>query len=202
MRKTEGTRYFINSLARGLSILGSFSSSEHGCSLSEVAALNNISHATANRYLFTLRELGYLLQDPLTKKYKLTAKIVSSFLPLLRNMGLRSRLLPYMIGLRKDFDVAIQCAIPNDTEIVFLERIRSGSLVELDFTTGSRAPVYCTALGKALLAFMDKVDALKIINKIEFAPQTPNTITKKGHFIKELEVTKQRGCACTLPKVS
>ncbi len=100
-----------------------------------------------------------------------------------------------MIGLRKDFDVAIQCAILNDTEIVFLERIRSGSFVELDFTTGSRAPVYCTALGKALLAFMDKAEALKIIDKIEFAPQTPSTITEKGHFIKELELTKQRGYA-------
>ncbi len=98
-----------------------------------------------------------------------------------------------MIGLRKDFDVAIQCAILNDTEIVFLERIRSGSFVELDFTTGSRAPVYCTALGKALPAFMDKTEALKIINKVEFAQQTPNTITKKGHFINELELTKQRG---------
>jgi IclR family transcriptional regulator, pca regulon regulatory protein len=195
MAKTSNPRYFINSLERGLSILQSFTSTEHGYSLSELAALNRISHATANRYMFTLKELGYLIQDPLTKKYQLTAKITAFASALLRNMDLRSRLMPHMIAVRKKFDVATNCAILNNTDIVYLSRIRSSNFSEIDFTLGSIAPAYCTSLGKAILAFTDNTAIRKIINETQFVSHTPYTIQTKEEFLDELILPRQRGYA-------
>ena len=195
MAKTATPRYFINSLERGLSILQSFTSTEHGYSLSELAAINKISHATANRYMFTLKELGYLIQDPLTKKYQLTVKITSFASSLLRNMDLRSRLMPHMIDVRKKFDVATNCAILNNTDIVYLSRIRSSNFSEIDFTLGSTAPAYCTSLGKAILAFTDSAAARKIVDETRFVSHTPHTIQNKDQFLDELILTRQRGYA-------
>jgi IclR family pca regulon transcriptional regulator len=195
MSKKENSRYYINSLARGLSVLHSFASAEHGYSLSELSAINKISHATANRYVYTLKELGYLIQDPLTKGYRLTPKITAFASSLLRNMDLRSRLMPHMIDIRKQFDVATQCAILNHTEIVYLSRIRSSNFSEIDFTLGSIAPAYCTSLGKAILAFIDRDSALRIIDETEFVIHTPHTIQNKEQLLQDLDVTKQRGYA-------
>jgi DNA-binding IclR family transcriptional regulator len=193
--KAGNPRYFINSLERGLSILHSFTSTDHGYSLSELAAINKISHATANRYIFTLKELGYLIQDPLTKKYQLTVKITAFASSLLRNMDLRSRLMPHMIDIRQKFDVATNCAILNNTDIVYLQRIRSSNFSEIDFTLGSIAPAYCTSLGKAILAFTDSAAACKIIDETQFIGHTPYTIQNKDQFLDELNLTKQRGYA-------
>jgi len=193
--RASNPRYFINSLERGLSILHSFTSTDHGYSLSELAALNKISHATANRYIFTLKELGYLIQDPLTKKYQLTAKITAFASSLLRNMDLRSRLMPHMIDIRKKFDVATNCAILNNTDIVYLSRIRSSNFSEIDFTLGSTAPAYCTSLGRAILAFTDTTTARRIVDETRFVSHTPYTIQDKEQFFTELNLTRQRGYA-------
>jgi IclR family transcriptional regulator, pca regulon regulatory protein len=195
MAKAANPRYFINSLERGLSILRSFTSTDHGYSLSELAAINKISHATANRYLFTLKELGYIIQDPLTKKYQLTVKITAFASSLLRNMDLRSRLMPHMIDVRRRFDVATNCAILNNTDIVYLARIRSSNFSEIDFTLGSVAPAYCTSLGRAILAYTDTAVVRKIIDETQFVSHTPYTIQHKDQLLDELNLTRQRGYA-------
>lgn len=107
-------------------------------------------------------------------------------------MDLRARLLPYMIKITKELDVTTQCAVLDGTEIVFLDRVRSSQVVNLDLTVGSRLPSYCTALGKAMLAFMDKVEVSKIIDRIKFVPQTPYTVTNRHAFERSLRLTKRR----------
>jgi DNA-binding IclR family transcriptional regulator len=110
-------------------------------------------------------------------------------------MDLRSRLMPHMIEVRKKFDVATNCAILNNTDIVYLSRIRSSNFSEIDFTLGSTAPAYCTSLGKAILAFTDSATARKIIAETQFVSHTHYTIQNKDRFLDELILTRQRGYA-------
>ncbi len=65
----------------------------------------------------------------------------------------------------------------------------------MDITAGSRLPCYCTALGKAILAFLAKEEAKRIVDKLKFVPHSLFTITDKGTLLRELELTKQRGYA-------
>lgn len=193
MEKPPRPRYFVNSLARGISILNTFSSNRPILSPTELAAANNLTLPTCARYISTLRDLGYIVQDPITKKCTLTPKILSLGFPFLKNMDLRARLLPYMVGITTELNVTSQCAMLDGEEIVFLDRVRSKEVVNLDLTVGSRLPCYCTALGKAMLAFMDKEEVRRLIDRIEFIPHTPHTITDKGLFEKTLRLTKRRG---------
>ncbi|HUT71496.1 MAG TPA: IclR family transcriptional regulator [Desulfatiglandales bacterium] len=195
MKEPQKLRYFINSLKRGLAVLHSLSSSAKGLTLSELAALNKINHSTANRYLFTLRELGYVVQDPLTKTYMLTPKILSLGFPFIRNLDIRSRLVPYLIELNQELDVTTECAILSGTEIVFVERSRSSDVFDLNLAVGSRLPSYCTGLGKAILAFIDLDEARQVIASIDFIRHTPYTIVDKDRFMREIELTRQRGYA-------
>jgi IclR family pca regulon transcriptional regulator len=190
------SRHFINSLEKGLSILNTFSAQKSELTLTELARANDMTLGTAHRYLFTLKELGYLTQNNIeNKKYRLTTKVLSLGFSVLNGMDLKSRVLPEMFQLTRELDVTTQCAILVGTEIVYIERVRSSDVVNLDLTVGSRLPAYCTSMGKVILAFMDEKETRKLIGKMNPVAHTPYTITDRETFRKELELTRQRGYA-------
>lgn len=190
------SKNFIISLEKGLSILNAFSVQKSDLTLTELARANGMTLGTAHRYLRTLKELGYVTQSNIeNRKYRLTTKVLSLGFSVLSSMDLRTRLLPYMSRLSKEMSVTTQCAILDGTEIVYIERVRSNDVVNLDLSTGSRLPAYCTAMGKAILAFMDEKKSRELINKTNLVSHTPYTITDKKILWEELKLTQQRGFA-------
>ena len=155
----EKSKPFISSLEKGLSVLSEFTPENPSLTLSTIARSNGMTMGTAHRYLLTLKKLEYLSQDPETKKYRLTPKVLTLGYTVLKSMDLRSRVLPYMIETMQELNVTTQCAILEGTEIVYIERVRTRDLVNLDLTTGSRLPAYCTSMGKVILAFMDEKES-------------------------------------------
>jgi len=189
------SRRFINSLEKGLSVISTFSAQKPEVTLTELARKNQMTLGTAHRYLLTLKELGFVNQNEEDKKYHLTPKVLSLGFSALKSMKLRMRVLPYLIKMSKEMDVTTQCAILDGVEIVYVERVRARDVVNLDITVGSRLPAYSTAMGKAILAFMDQKESKRIVNQMNLAPLTPYTITNKKTFWKELQETRLRGYA-------
>jgi len=188
-------RQFINSLGKGLSILNTFSTQRPELTLTDLARANGMTLGTAHRYLFTLKELDYLTQSSEDKKYRLTKKVLSLGFSVFGSMDFRKRLFPYMVQITKEMDVVTQCAILDGIEIVYIERLRSNDVVNLDLNTGSRLPAYCTAMGKAIMAFIDEKESKRLINRMKFVQHTPYTITNKKNLWKELQLTRKRGFA-------
>jgi IclR family pca regulon transcriptional regulator len=188
-------RHFINSLEKGLAILSTYSNQKSDFSLTEMAKRNNLTLGTAHRYLLTLKELGYVTQSAEDKKYRLTPKVLSLGFSALQSMELRARILPYMIQMTRSRGVTTQCAILIGKEIIYIERIQHSGHIALDLKVGSRLPAYCTATGKAILAFMDERERLKLIRKMDFVRMTPFTITSKETLVNDLEATRKRGYA-------
>ncbi len=189
------SRNFINSLEKGLSILNSFSTQKPELTLTDLARANGMTLGTAHRYLLTLKELGYLTQLLETKKYRLTTKVLSFAFSVLGRGDFGKRLLPYMLQITKEMDVTTQCAILDGTEIVYIDRVKSNDVVNLDLNTGSRLPAYCTALGRAILAYTDEKQSQKVIDRIKFVQHTPYTMKDKKALWKELQLTRKRGFA-------
>jgi IclR family pca regulon transcriptional regulator len=185
----------INSLRKGLSILTSFTEERSELTLTALAKLNRMTLGTAHRYLVTLKQLGYLTQDIENKKYRLTTKILSLGFSFLHGIELRKRLLPHMVQLTKELDVTSLCAILDCTQIVFIERVRSTDVVNLDLTVGSRLPAHATSMGKVILAFLDEKRTRELIKQMNLLPITPYTITDKNLLFQELKLIRQRGYA-------
>jgi IclR family pca regulon transcriptional regulator len=190
------SRNFVQSVEKGLSILSTFSAQKPDLTLSELAKATGLTLVTAHRYLFTLKKLGFVTRSEDNKKYRLTPKVLSLGFSALKSMDLKIRTIPYMIQLTKERNVTSQCAILEGTEIVYIERLRSaGDLVHLDLTVGSRLPAYATAMGKAILAFLDEEESRKLIDQMNLMPFTPQTITTKKVLRKELQIIRQKGYA-------
>jgi IclR family transcriptional regulator, pca regulon regulatory protein len=194
-------RNYIHSLEKGLSMIGLFSRLGPQLSLSELAQAANIGLGNATRYVQTLLELGYLNRDPLTKKYRLAPKILSLGFSLLKDMDVRARVTPHLAEINREFGVGAQCAILDETEIVYVERFRARTLVAMDLTIGSRIPAHCTALGRAILAYLDEDSMQRIVARMNIVQFTPYTISNKEDLFRELERTRKRGYAVNMQEL-
>ncbi|HDI59632.1 MAG TPA: hypothetical protein ENF48_04625 [Desulfobacteraceae bacterium] len=187
------SRQFIQSLEKGLMILKVFSGSRTPLSVTDIAAACHMNMATVHRYLFTLKELGYLEQEADTRRYRLTPKILKIGVTALNTMDLKNRLLPYMLETTKTYDVTTQCAILDDTDVVVLDRVRSKEVVNWDIGVGSRLPVYCTAMGKAILAFLHQDDQRQVLRKVHFNRHTQYTLVSSKELKTDLIRIRQDG---------
>ena len=191
----DESKRFVSSLRKGLLLIDSFLPENRELALSEIARSNDMNLGTAHRYVLTLKKLGYITQNLESKKYRLTPKLISMGFSILRGMDLRSRVVPYMLQLIKEFDTNAQCAVLDGDEIIYIERVSFRNVVNLDLSAGSRLPAYCTAMGKAMLAFLDDRERKRIVKQMNLDPLTPYTITDRKKLLQELELTRQRGYA-------
>lgn len=195
-------RNFINSFAKGLQLITTFTKERSKLGLTEVAKANDMNLPTARRYLHTLTKLDFIIKDESTQTFQLTPKVLRLGSWVISSMGIKERLLPYLISIRNEWDVTTHCAIMEGNEIVNVERIRSSDVVNLDISAGSRLPLHATSLGKAILSFMSPEKQKEIAEQLDFKALTPYTITDMNTFLIELEKTKQRGYAIAVQELS
>ena len=136
------------------------------------------------------------------KNFRTTPKVLRLGSTVIETMEINQRLMPYMRAINNACNVTTHCAILEGTEVVSVERLRSSDVVNLDITTGSRLPVYCTSLGKAILAFTSQAERSRICSQIVFKRFTPYTITDLNLFLSELDRTQMRGHAIAIQERS
>lgn len=187
------------SLARGLAILASFRSGRPLVGVSELAREVGLTRSTTHRYVATLAELGYLQQDPETRKYRLGPRVLDLGFSALNSMELREVAAPHLRRLSDETGYTVNMAILDGLDIVYVERCRSARAgqraIDLDLHVGSRLPAYCTSLGKVLLAYLPEKEREAALDRIDFARRGPNTIVSRAALLAELARVRDAGFA-------
>ena len=187
------------SLERGLAILGAFAPDRPSLGVSELAQRLGLTRSTTHRYVATLARLGFLDQDDATRKYRLGIRVLDLGFSVLGSLGLREVAGPHLQRLTAATGHTSNLAIRDDTDVILIDRIRGrpGRYHHLEFTlhVGSRIPSYCSATGKALLAFLPPPDLTELLDRIELLPRGPRTVTSRAALTAELGQTRRTGIA-------
>jgi len=186
---------FSTSLQRGLAILAAFTPERRLLGVSELAAQLSMTRSTVHRYISTLEAMRYLVQDKATRKYRLGVRVLDLGLAVLNSMELRDVALPFMEQLCQKSGNTVNMAVLDGADIVYVERVRSRSGIDLHLYVGSRLPAYCTSMGKVLLAYLPDAELLRTIHGIEFLPRGPRTITSRKQLLANLENVRRLGVA-------
>jgi len=190
---------YSQSLERGLAILSAFRSGRPLLGVSELGRDIGLSRSTTHRYVATLAELGYLQQDPATKKYRLGPRVLDLGFSAINSMELREVAAPHLRQLSDETGYTVNMAILDGLDIVYVERSRSARAgqreIDLNLHVGSRLPAYCTSLGKVLLAFLPDGDQQAALADINFTRRGPNTLTSRAAFLLELKRVRENGFA-------
>jgi IclR family pca regulon transcriptional regulator len=197
MRNVATTLSSSQSLERGLAMLSAFKPATPELGISDLARALGLTRSTSHRYAATLARLGYLQQNPQTRKYRLGPRVLDLGFSAINSMELRQISAPHLQQLSDETGRTVNMAILDGVDIVYIDRCRTSQQgqreIDLDLHVGSRLPAYCTSMGKVLLAFLPVDERTALIDRVQFADRGPNTISTRSALAAELERVRDRG---------
>ncbi len=151
--KQELGREFVESLARGLTVLTAFGEGRPALTLTEVARATGLTRATARRALITYEYAG-LVRASADRTFSLTPGVLALGFPPLSRTTLPRIAAPHLTALSERVHESASLAVLADTgtEIQYTARAATGRVMTTDITVGTRLPAYATSLGRVLLA--------------------------------------------------
>lgn len=194
-RVQRDERLFVRSLERGLQVLAAFSEHAGALGLADIARLTGIDKSAAQRLVHTLWVLGYIKQDSATRRYALSPKTLEFGNSYLRMDNVLSCAKPYLAEASRACEETVNLTELIETDIVYVARIPSRHMISVDILLGARLPAYCTAPGRAILAFMPQDQRSSIIQRSGLHPITRYTVTDPDQLDAILRNTREHGYA-------
>ena len=194
--KQELGREFVESLARGLTVLTAFGESRAELTLTEVARATGLARATARRALITYEHLGYV--ETRGRTFALTPRVLSLGFPPLSHTSLPEIASPHLAELAGHVEESASLAVlsggsgaSSQAEIQYTARVATRRIVSANITVGTRLVAYPTSMGRVLLA--DIPEAERQVR--DLAPLTPHTVTDPVAFARVLTQVREQGYA-------
>jgi IclR family acetate operon transcriptional repressor len=166
---------------------------EGGISLSDVSDTLNNSKSTSHRYLTTLEELGVVVRDEVDHFY-LGPKLIELTGIFLSKLDLRNEGEPFLERLSLQTQETTHLAIPSGTDVIYIAKVDSSHSIRMASHIGARSPMYCTSLGKAILAYYP-VERVEEIAQRGLHSRTQFTISTIEALHAELIQVRTQGFA-------
>ncbi|AOY76064.1 IclR family transcriptional regulator [Clostridium formicaceticum] len=185
----------VQSVDRALSILEVLSDYEEGVGITEISSKIDLHKSTVHRLLVTLICKGYVEQNPSTNKYKLTLKLLELGNKLIDKMDILSVAKPYLQQLTEITNEVVHLVVREGIEIVYIDKVESDNKIRMHSRIGSRSPMYCTSVGKAMMAYLPEEEVEKIWEASEIKKFTQYTITELQEMKETLKKVREVGYA-------
>ncbi|MGX9890065.1 IclR family transcriptional regulator domain-containing protein [Streptomyces sp. NPDC002276] len=190
--KQELGREFVESLARGLTVLTAFGEGRAELTLTEVAQATGLARATARRALITYEHLG-LVTPSGDRRFALTPRVLSLGFPPLSRTTLPSLATPHLTALAARIHESASLAILVGADIQYTARVATSSVMSVNIAVGTRFPAYATALGRVLLSDAPPTTVRDALTAPR--PLTPHTLTDPGALSATLDQVRTQGYA-------
>lgn len=186
---------FIASIGKAFEVLERLADIGRPVGLTELCQHTSLSRSALQRITHTLTALGYLRQDPKTRAFTLSGKVLHLSHAMLSSDSLRDRALPHLEDLNRRTAETVNLMEMEGDEIVYVVRFPGFRSVSVDLHVGSRLPIHCSAAGRAILAEMDIDDAMRLLARVPRRAMTPHTLTELSDLRTALQTARKRGYA-------
>ncbi|WP_054311406.1 IclR family transcriptional regulator [Mesorhizobium sp. 1M-11] len=186
-------RDIMGGLAKGLSVIETFTAERPRQSISEVSVASGLDRATARRCLLTLAHLGYADYDG--KFFTLTPRVLRLGTACLATMPLPQLVQPLLDRLSEQLGESSSVSILDGTDIVYVARAAQRKVMSIGLMPGSRLPAYCTSMGRVLLAALSETAAREILSQAPLPARTSHTLTDPKALVAEFARVRLQGHA-------
>jgi IclR family acetate operon transcriptional repressor len=197
MAETGKRKYNITALQRGLSLLQLFAQSERGLTTMQVARLTGLPVSTAHRFLVNLESSGFLNCNA-SGIYHLGLACFAVGQAALGQLDIRRLSLPYLLDLNQQTRETIHLTVRHGLTAVYVEKIDSPEHLRIHSRIGAAVPLYCTAVGKVMLAYMPEQEREQVLRQLDLKRMTANTAGSLQELQTELQRVRKNGYACDL----
>ncbi|MGA8620940.1 MAG: IclR family transcriptional regulator [Candidatus Sulfotelmatobacter sp.] len=197
MAETPKRSYNITALQRGLRVLQLFSESQHGLTAKEVAGRSRLPVSTVHRFLANLEGAGFLNCGG-DSVYHLGIACFAIGQAALGQLDIRRVSLPYLQELNRQTRETIHLTVRHGLSAVYVEKLDSPEPLRIHSRIGAAVPLYCTAVGKVMLAYMADDESGRVLPQLALKRLTPNTAGNLQELGAELRRVRKNGYACDL----
>ncbi|UNK51067.1 helix-turn-helix domain-containing protein [Lysobacter sp. S4-A87] len=180
-RKAEGSDQFedggdyVQSLARGLSVLSAFGRDRNRLGLADIATRTGLSRAAARRLVLTLQHLGYV--RAVGREFMLGPRVLELGFGYLGSLNLTDLAQPLMEDLARKVRQSSSMAVLDGQSIVYVLRVPGQRVMSVNLGVGARLPAFCAAMGRVLLSGLDDAELDAWLAQCKPTRLTPHTQT-------------------------
>lgn len=185
------SRDFVASLDKGLQVLLCFDRKHSRLSLSEVARLTGYTPAAARRFLMTLEELDYLHSDG--KYFWVAPRTLLLARPYLTSRAAPQVAQPILDKLADRTRQSASLGVLLDKEVLIIARSTGRRTLSTGLGIGSRLPVFCSALGRAMLSTLSAEEARDHLAVAAMEKWTPKTVDNLAAAVESVERCRRQG---------
>lgn len=156
----------------------------------------NLNKTTVHRILNSLICMDYARQDPESLKYSLTFKFCGISTQILAKNNMISLARPYIKELAEQTGETVHLVEIDGKQAVYIDKVEaSQGSVRLISMVGKSIPLYCSGVGKAMLAGMSDAEIKEIWDSSNIRSLTEYTITDYPRFLDVIRQIRQKGYA-------
>jgi IclR family pca regulon transcriptional regulator len=193
MLDAQGDPEFMTSLARGLAVLRCFADEQRPMTIAQASRLTGLSRPAVKRCLHTLVRLGYAAQDGV--RYALRPKTLALGYAYLSSSTLAMRAQPLLDQLRDDLHESCSLGVVEEDEVYYVARAEVSRIMSIALRTGSRLPLYCTSMGRVLMAGLPRAEQERYLARTELTMTTPRTEIQPSNLLEIFGKVAEEGYA-------
>ena len=171
----EDSRDYVQSLARGLSVLRAFDGAHVRLKLGEIATRTDLSRAAARRLLLTLQHLGYVRSTG--SEYALTPSVLELGFGYLGSLNLTDLAQPLLEDLARKVNQSSSMAMLDGQSIVYVLRVPGRRIMSVNLGVGARLPTFSASMGRVLLSGLNDAQLDRWLGQCRPVSHTPHTVT-------------------------
>lgn len=172
---------------------------EGPCGLLELSNILQINKSTVHRLLNSLIYMGYVKQDEETLKYHMTLKITNISGMVLKQMDILSISRPYLEALKEQTEETVHLVKRVENNITYIQKLDPvnimGRSIQMASFIGMVSPLYCTAVGKAIMSSLSEKEVRSIWEHSNVEPKTQYTLLHIEQLLDELAQVRKTGYA-------
>jgi IclR family transcriptional regulator, pca regulon regulatory protein len=191
LSETDSQGEFVQSLERGLAVIRAFGFRRVSLTIADVAEATGLTRATARRFLLTLVRMGYVRNDG--REYWLRPRVLELGYAYLSGIRLPEAAKPFLEDLAHSLGESTSIAMRDEHEIVYVAHAAPSRVMTINVPIGSRDPLYCTALGRVLLAHAPDEEIDQYLKSADVRAYTGATITDPNELRDALRSVRTNG---------
>ena len=187
----QNTKTSVQSIDRAFDILECLSNQRAGYSLTELSQELELHKSTVYRLCGAMQERGYIEKNERT--YRLGLKFIHLSSQLLNSIELKTEAEPLLRELSNNTGQTVFLAVREGSEVVYIDKVEQYNSLRRYSIIGTRAPAYCTSLGRALLFDETDENLRFLLDKVNLNRLTKKTIIDIDILIEKMNHFRTRG---------
>jgi DNA-binding IclR family transcriptional regulator len=189
----KASPYKIQVLDRALAIINAISESRVDASLAELAEKVQLHKSTVHRILMILESYRVVDRDSQSGRYRLGMRLFELGTIAIGSFNIRDRARRHLERLLYEVDETVHLCVLDGGEVLYVDKFEPSRSVRMASRIGRRNPAHCTAVGKAMLAWLPDREVDDILLRHGLPRLTPNTITTPAELKVEMQSIRRRG---------